>query len=150
MTKRHRLFLLIFSGILFISPLSLTADPLATEITVYKDPSCGCCAKWVNYLRQNGFTVSAIDVPNIQELKSRFGVPKVLGSCHTARVEGYVVEGHVPADVIRRMLTERPSFTGIAVPGMPAGSPGMEGPNPDHYDIIGFDAQGNTTVFTSR
>lgn len=150
MTRRRRLFPLIFSGSLFISPLYLVADPLVGEIMIYKDPRCGCCAKWVNYLRQNGFAISVIDVPDIHEVKSKLGVPRTLGSCHTAKVEEYVVEGHVPADVIQRLLKERPKFTGIAVPGMPTGSPGMEGPNPSHYDILGFDAQGNTTVYTSR
>jgi hypothetical protein len=147
MIKGHRW--LIVGSILF-ADLWFTAHALATEITVYKDPMCGCCVKWISHLRQNGFTVSAIDVPDIQGIKSNYGVPKQLGSCHTGIVEGYVVEGHVPADVIQRLLKERPKYTGIAVPGMPMGSPGMEGPQSTHYDIIGFDAQGNTTVFTSR
>ncbi len=105
---------------------------------------------WVAHLEQNGFTVKTTDVPNIAGVKSAVRVPRELFSCHTALVDGYVVEGHVPADDIRRLLSERPDLSGIAVPGMPIGSPGMEGPNPQPYDVIGFDEDGGFTRFSSH
>ena len=105
---------------------------------------------WVSHLRENGFTVKTTDVPNMNKIKSDMGVPIRLGSCHTAIVDGYVVEGHVPANDIKRMLEERPDFKGISVPGMPIGSPGMEGPNPQPYDVIAFDADGSLTRFASH
>jgi hypothetical protein len=98
----------------------------ASDVTVYKSPSCGCCGAWVTHLRANGFSVAVEDVEDLAAVKQRLGVPAPLQSCHTATVDGYVVEGHVPAVDIRRLLTERPGATGLAVPGMPIGSPGME------------------------
>lgn len=120
------------------------------EVTVYKDPNCGCCDKWIDHLRDNGFKVTAIDRGDLGEIKERLGIRPELASCHTARVGDYLVEGHVPADVIRHLLKERPDVVGIAVPGMPVGSPGMEGPNPQRYDILTFDRQGRTAVYASR
>ena len=121
------------------------------EVMVYKSPTCGCCDKWVTHLEENGFAVATEDVQNVMPIKQRYGLPSGLGSCHTAIVDGYVVEGHVPADVVKRMLRERPEIAGIAVPGMPIGSPGMEqGDRVDSYDIVTFDKQGNTTVYESR
>ena len=121
------------------------------EVMVYKSPTCGCCSKWVTHLEEAGFTVKTQDVDNVAPIKQRFGLPAQMGSCHTAIVDGYVVEGHVPADVVKRMLEEKPDIAGIAVPGMPIGSPGMEqGDRVDSYDILTFDAQGNTTVYESR
>ena len=105
---------------------------------------------WVAHLEENGFTVKGTDVPNISGIKSTVGLPRELYSCHTALVGGYVVEGHVPADDIRRLLEEQPDISGIAVPGMPIGSPGMEGPNPQPYDVIGFDEEGNLSRFSSH
>src|SRR5581483_11767934 len=93
-------------------------------VTVYKDPSCGCCTKWVKHLSANGFVVSPRDVANMDEIKRTMNVPKDLQSCHTAVVDRYVIEGHVPADVIKKMLKEKPDVLGLAVPGMPTGSPG--------------------------
>jgi hypothetical protein len=98
----------------------------ASEINVYKSPSCGCCEAWADSLRANGFTMVVKDIEDLDAVKQRLGVPSSLQSCHTATVEGYVIEGHVPASDIRRLLTERPEATGLAVPGMPIGSPGME------------------------
>lgn len=118
------------------------------EVTVYKDPNCGCCGKWADHLRQNGFEVREVPTREMALVKSEAGVPRALGACHTATVGGYVVEGHVPAADVRRLLTEKPALTGIAVPGMPAGSPGMEGPYPaERYEVVGFDAKGGTRVF---
>jgi hypothetical protein len=119
----------------------------ATEIEVYKSPTCGCCSKWVRHLEANGFSVKAYDVQDVNSYKDRFGVPASLGACHTAVVEGYVVEGHVPAADIKRLLAERPAIKGIAVPGMPAGSPGMEAPVAEKYDVLSFDAKGETKTF---
>jgi hypothetical protein len=122
---------------------------VAAEITVYKSPSCGCCSKWIEHLEANGFTVKAEDVADISAVKSEFGVPSELGSCHTAMVDGYLVEGHVPAQSIKRLLTERPQVAGLAVPGMPVGSPGMEGANPQRYNVVAFDAAGGQRIFES-
>jgi hypothetical protein len=119
-------------------------------ITVYKDPSCGCCKKWVEHLRTNGFAVTTRDMNDLSEVKATFGVPRSLQACHTATTGTFVVEGHVPADVIRKMLSERPKIAGIAVPGMPSGSPGMEGGAPDHYDVIAFSKNGATSVYAKR
>lgn len=119
-------------------------------ITVYKSPTCGCCAKWVDHLEENGFEVESIDTPDVNVTKVQYGVPGELSSCHTAIVDGYVVEGHVPADVIKKMLADKPEIVGIAVPGMPMGSPGMEGSRVDHYDVIAFQEDGARSVFASR
>ena len=119
-------------------------------ITVYKSPTCGCCAKWVDHMKKAGFAVTVNDVPNVGEVKMANGVPAPLASCHTALVGGYVIEGHVPADVVQKLLKEKPAVAGIAVPGMPMGSPGMEGASADHYDIVAFEKSGKQRVFASR
>ncbi len=124
-------------------------QPPPTVVEVYKTSTCGCCSKWVDHLKQNGFTVKATDVADINEVKTRHGVPAEGASCHTALVGGYVVEGHVPAASVRRLLRERPAVVGIAVPGMPIGSPGMEGPNPEAYDVLSFDKAGALKVYQS-
>jgi hypothetical protein len=106
---------------LLITQIAL-AGPL---ITVYKTPNCGCCVKWVEYLRKEGFEVKAVNRDDLTPIKQRAGVPSAMSACHTALVDGYVVEGHVPAQAIRKLLHERPNTLGLAVPGMPANSPGM-------------------------
>lgn len=126
------------------------ADAKLPTVTVYKSPSCGCCTKWVGHLEQSGFKVKTTNMPNVAPMKERLGVPVGLGSCHTAVVDGYVVEGHVPADVIHQLLTERPDVTGIAVAGMPIGSPGMEGPNPQPYNVVAFTKDGQQRIYASR
>ena len=138
----------------FIGQLAMVvaAGPaLATEksplIQVYKSPTCGCCSKWVDHLRDAGFTVEATNVRDVSVYKREYGLPPQLASCHTGIVQGYVVEGHVPADDVIRMLREKPAIKGIAVPGMPMGSPGMEGPNSDRYETLSFDAAGTIAVF---
>lgn len=135
--------LLFFAALLL--PLSfLTAYVMADEgrptVTVYKSPTCGCCAKWVTHLEENGFDVKSTDVADLTLIKVKFDVPGQLQSCHTAVVGGYVVEGHVPADVVKRLLEEKPDVAGLAVPGMPIGSPGMEveGRPAEPYDVIAF------------
>ena len=122
----------------------------ATEVTIYKSATCGCCAGWIRHLESNGFTVRAHNVPDVSYYKERFGVRPELATCHTAVVEGYVVEGHVPARDIKRLLSERPSVTGIAVPGMPLGSPGMEGPRKDRYQVYSFDNDGHVEPYASH
>lgn len=122
----------------------------AVTITVYKTPTCGCCGKWVEHLKQAGFEVRSVDLDDLTEIEQASGVPIRLRTCHTAVVEGYVVEGHVPADVIERLLKERPAAAGIAVPGMPIGSPGMEGSPKQSYDVLLFRKDGSTTVFAKR
>jgi len=125
------------------------------EVQVYKDPNCGCCTAWVAHLRGAGFRVAVHDTADMDGVKASFGVPAALHSCHTARAGRWLVEGHVPADLVKRLLTTAPaaaSFVprGLAVPGMPMGSPGMEGPNPERYDILLFDAAGRTRVYATR
>jgi hypothetical protein len=122
------------------------------EMVVYKSPHCGCCQVWVDYVEEAGFRVVSHDVMDVQPIKAHHGLPGHLSSCHTTLVGGYVVEGHVPADVIRRLLAERPDIAGIAVPGMPLGSPGMEVPSgrKDPYDIIAFTRDGRVSVYDSR
>jgi hypothetical protein len=129
-------------------PAAVSAD--STKIEVYKSPTCGCCGKWVDHLRQNGFSVKTIDVPDVTPIKRDHGVPVQLSSCHTAIVDGYVIEGHVPAQDVKRLLVERPAVSGLAVPRMPIGSPGMEGPNPEPYSVLSFDRSGKIEVFSTH
>ncbi|MBI4540587.1 MAG: DUF411 domain-containing protein [Gemmatimonadetes bacterium] len=119
-------------------------------VTVFKSPACGCCGKWVEHVRANGFRVLVRDTANVEPVKVAYGVPASARSCHTASVEGYVIEGHVPADLIRRLLQERPDVVGLAVPGMPPGSPGMEGPKPQPYDVLALRRDGSTEVYAKR
>jgi hypothetical protein len=124
--------------------------PAAPHVVVYKTSTCGCCSNWVAHLRQNGFSVEAHDVPQarLNQMGGEVGITQELASCHTARVGGYYVEGHVPAADIHKMLKERPKITGIAAPGMPIGSPGMEqGGMKDPYDVVAFTKGGPTTVY---
>lgn len=116
----------------------------APKIIVTKDPSCGCCGSWVDHLKAEGFAVEVIETAAVNRVKAKLGVPNDLASCHTAEVEGYVIEGHVPAVAIRRLLLEKPQAAGLAVPGMPVGSPGMEveGTAPEIYDVVLFGAFG--------
>ena len=118
-------------------------------VQVYKDAFCGCCANWVEHLKRAGFAATAENVANMNALKDKHGVPAKTRSCHTALVGGYVIEGHVPAAEIQRLLKEKPKVAGLAVPGMPIGSPGMEGPNARPYDVLTFDKTGKTAVVTT-
>ena len=128
----------------------LPAAPAAAKtITIYKSPTGGCCARWVDHVRAAGFATTIHDTPDMDPIKAKYGVPKALQSCHTALVGGYVVEGHVPAADIRRMLATRPKIVGLAVPGMVTGSPGMEVPGrpAERYDVVAWDAAGKTQTF---
>ena len=117
------------------------------RVKVSKDPSCGCCGAWIDHVRAAGFPVEVVDLSDMSRLKARLGVPRALTSCHTAEVAGYVIEGHVPVEAIRRLLLEKPHARGLSVPGMPVGSPGMEvpGTTPDTYDVILFGPTDQTT-----
>src|SRR6266851_6629134 len=130
---------------LFAAFLALQRSPAEAEfpaILVHKDPNCSCCAGWVRHLKDAGFAVRVEETTNLQPIRKRLGVPVDLAACHTAEVDGYVLEGHVPAVAVRRLLEQRPSAIGLAVPGMPAGSPGMEGGTPQRYDVVLFGANG--------
>jgi hypothetical protein len=119
-------------------------------VTVYKDPSCGCCKDWVKHMQSSGFTVTAIDKPDMDAVKDHYGVPSGVRSCHTAIVGEYVVEGHVPAGDVDRMLKEQPKVAGLALPGMVTGSPGMEGLMSKSYVVLAFQKTGATTPFASH
>lgn len=142
--------LILAAGLAGGTALAFATDGV-DELTMYKDPNCGCCGKWAEHMRENGFSVKEISSAEMGAVKRDAGVPQKLGSCHTAKVGGYIVEGHVPASDVKRMLTEQPAIVGISAPGMPLGSPGMEGPYPaDRYDVISFDGEGRTAVFSSH
>ncbi len=136
---------LVIGGLLANQPSSI-----AEEIVVYKSPTCGCCTKWVDHLEDNGFSVKVHNRNNMGPIKAELGVPRHLQSCHTAKVGGYVVEGHVPADEIARLLKEKPQVRGLSVPGMPMGSPGMEGPRKDTYEVLAIQDNGKTAVYARR
>lgn len=143
---------LLFAGLAAAAlPFAARAASALPSVTVYRSPTCGCCGKWVDHLRANGFEVTVRDVADVDAYKHKYGVPRNLASCHTALVDGYVIEGHVPADVVRRLLAERPEVHGLAVPGMPIGSPGMEqGNRRDPYEVVAFDQTGRVTVYARR
>ena len=134
-------------GTAFLTTGALAGDP---KIMVYKSPTCGCCTKWVSHLQENGFEVETTDLKDLRMIKSMSGIQPEQASCHTAKVGDYVVEGHEPADDIKRLLAERPEARGLTVPGMPKGSPGMEHPNPDHYQVLLLGNDGTTEVFAEH
>ncbi len=131
-------------------PAPPAAPAVSSTITVYKSPSCGCCQLWVDYLKANGFEVKTVDMDDLSEIKAASGVPRAIQTCHTAVVGGYVIEGHVPADAISRMLKEQPKIAGIGVAGMPTGSPGMPGSPVQHYDVMSWDKTGKTSVYAKK
>jgi len=142
---------LILAGVGYF--LYLQSEPVsASEMTVYKSPTCGCCSAWIHHLEVNGFQVNAIDMQDVTPRKIQLGITPQTASCHTGVIDGYVIEGHVPAADIRRLLEEKPeNIRGIAVPGMPIGSPGMEmGDRKDAYDVLAIDKDGNTSVFAKH
>jgi hypothetical protein len=130
------------------SAAALQIDSLI--MTVYKAPTCGCCQKWVDHVRAEGFRATTTDVADVAPVKNTHKVPADLGSCHTALIGGYVVEGHVPAEDIKRLLAERPDIIGIAAPGMPNGSPGMENGRVDRYDVIAIGKDGSRKVWATH
>ncbi len=139
-------------GLFLISACTPGNSQPRPSMVVYKTPTCGCCKKWVTHLESAGFTVKTTDLDNLSDIKTQFDIPRKLQSCHTGVIDGYIVEGHVPADVVEKMLREKPDIAGITVPGMPIGSPGMEveGRPADRYDILAFDKNGETTVYAQR
>ena len=147
-------------ALLLLGPADVAATPeqkptaaaktAAEKVTVYRSRTCGCCGKWVQHMRDNGFEVVEHIVERIEDAPNRNRVPQKLQSCHIATVRNYVVEGHVPADVVKDMLKKRPEIEGIAVPGMPAGSPGMESQYPQAYEVIAFTKAGTNWVFAKR
>ncbi len=121
----------------------------AADIEVYKSPTCGCCNDWVDHMQENGFSVEVHNLRNMNPVKVEFGVPRNLQSCHTAKIAGYVIEGHVPASEIKRLLRGKTDIAGLAVPGMPMGSPGMDGPRKDPYEVLSFQSNGKTSIYSS-
>lgn len=118
-------------------------------VLVYKSPTCGCCNGWIEHMEAAGFTVDARNTTDLMTVKRDGGVPPQMSSCHTAIIDGYVVEGHVPAEHVKELLAQRPEVAGIAVPGMPIGSPGMEGANPEPYQVLSFTHTGDAAVFAN-
>ncbi|MEW8203258.1 MAG: DUF411 domain-containing protein [Candidatus Thiodiazotropha endolucinida] len=139
----------LFVGVmLLIGGLIFDQRPVrADDVVVYKSPTCGCCKEWVSHLRENGFKVTVHDRRNMDPIKRKMGVPRQLQSCHTAQVGEYVIEGHVPAADIARLLREKPPVKGLTAPGMPMGSPGMEGPRKDPYKVLTIQPDGKTSVY---
>ena len=148
-----RTLIIAAASVLVLSAVSSGQQkPKPIPMSVYKSPACGCCAIWVDYMRKNGFDAKVQDVDNIGAVKLKLGVREEFSSCHTTEVGGYIVEGHVPVEVVQRMLKERPKIAGIAVAGMPAGSPGMEVPGgrKEPYNVLAFTSDGKTTVYERR
>ncbi|WP_151638628.1 MULTISPECIES: DUF411 domain-containing protein [Noviherbaspirillum] len=142
--RRH---LLLKAAMVSLLTAHLGVSAATPVVEVYKSESCGCCAEWVKHLQANGFTVKAQNVANPSDYREKLGIPQDLGSCHTGLVNGYALEGHVPASDIKRLLAEKPNAKGLAVPAMPLGSPGMEGPRKDPYDVLLVQGNGRYTVY---
>ena len=144
---------LVFGMLLWVASAPANSQQPSAAIRVYKDPTCGCCEKWVEHLRSAGFVVTVVNAPDVTAIKNKQLVPKQARSCHTGVVSGYAIEGHVPAADVRRFLAKRPAGAiGLAVAGMPFGSPGMEvaGGRVQPYDVLSFDKAGRTSVFASH
>ena len=146
-----RNLIVLIAGVL-VGYATLAGQQQQPTIEVYKSATCGCCSKWVEHLKSNGFTVRTTNREDLAEFKASKGVPRRVQSCHTAVVNGYVIEGHVPASDVQRLLKDRPAIVGLAVPGMPIGSPGMEvaGRKVQPFDVLAFDKDGPTRVFASH
>ena len=147
--KQRTLAILLGASLSFGS--ALVSAETERNIHVYKSPTCGCCTDWVKHLEDNGFEVEISEVDNVTPVKIEAGLTPALASCHTAFINDYVIEGHVPADDIKRLLSQAPQARGLSVPGMPAGSPGMEmGDRKDTYQVLLFNANGQTQVFAEH
>ncbi|WP_024304163.1 DUF411 domain-containing protein [Pseudogulbenkiania sp. MAI-1] len=134
-----------------IGALLLSGHALAAQGTLYKDPNCGCCTAWADHLKAKGITLQTEPSRELASVRSRLGVPSDLGACHTARIDGYTFEGHVPADLVQKVLRDKPkNLAGLAVPGMPPGSPGMEGMGKVAYKVYAFDKAGKRFVYAER
>lgn len=146
MKRRH--FMTSLAASVAVTALPALAAAALPLVEVFKSPTCGCCGAWVDHLKAAGFPVKVTEVGNTTGTRKRYGLPDKFGSCHTGIVNGYVVESHVPADDVKRMLALKPAAIGLAVPGMPPGSPGMEvGNRRDPYDVFLIDRSGRETVF---
>jgi hypothetical protein len=141
----HRILVQTILASTLAAPLLATAA--APVIEVYKSASCGCCTGWVDHLKASGFAVKVQNVANPSDYREKYGMPDALGSCHTGMVQGYAIEGHVPASEIKRLLAEKPKAKGLAVPSMPMGSPGMEGPRNDPYEVLLVQTDGRTSTY---
>ncbi len=140
-------YLIVFA-LFFAQASAANENKKELDVVVYRSPSCGCCSKWVDHLKENGFNVKDVVTEQVQSIKSQYGVEKEMASCHTALIDGYVVEGHVPANDILKLIETKPKISGISVPGMPVGTPGMEmGDRKDAYDVISFDKDKKYQVF---
>ncbi|MDH3593824.1 MAG: DUF411 domain-containing protein [Rhodospirillales bacterium] len=147
--RRSALGLIGAGALALLSPAARAAAAPSREITIYKSPYCGCCGSWTKILRKHGFEAKVFKMNDLSRVKQQAKLPGNLESCHTAVIDGYFVEGHVPVEAIEKMLTERPRIAGIAVGGMPSGSPGMPGPDPEPYDVVAYTADGRQDVYMS-
>lgn len=149
MNRRNFTKTMSLAAIAFLLLLSTPNLANAANAIMFKDPGCACCTAWAEHLRHHGFTVKEKKMDNMEAVKSFYGVPAKLASCHTAIIDGYVIEGHVPADDVLRLLKERPAVAGLTAPGMPQKSPGMQQPGlePKGYEVLSFDKEGNAKVF---
>ncbi|MBF0462017.1 MAG: DUF411 domain-containing protein [Magnetococcales bacterium] len=155
MNPQGRVIFFWLAGLMTLVLAGLVASPAPAETThmvVYKSASCGCCGLWVKHMEQNGFTVEVKELEDMTAMKRQLGVPPNMDSCHTGVIGNYLIEGHVPADDVRRLLAEKPSVKGIAVPGMVVGSPGMEvpGQKPDPYQVVTFTTTGQSRLFANH
>ena len=140
----------VFALSVFIG-FNISSKPAhAEDIMVYKSPTCGCCKKWVKHLESEGFNVTTKDMRNLKPIKNKMGVKQQFQSCHTAKIGKYFIEGHVSASEIKKLLKEKPDIKGLAVPGMPMGSPGMEGHRKDKYDVVAIDKNNNASVYSKH
>lgn len=140
----------VSAATMLLLPLPSIAEESAGEVTVYKDPSCECCGRWVSHMRQNGFSVVVNNVDDMTPVKRFMGIPEALESCHTATVGNYRVEGHVPASDIKQVLAKKVAIKGLAVPGMPMSAPGMDSPENEPYTVLSFDDAGTVSNFSSH
>ncbi|MDH5599937.1 MAG: DUF411 domain-containing protein [Gammaproteobacteria bacterium] len=151
--KMASLFTAVFAISLYlgftVTNQEAVADTEIKEIMVYKSPTCGCCNKWVKHLEKEGFNVKTKNIRDMNPVKNKMGVQRQFQSCHTAKIGKYFVEGHVPAKDIKKLLKEKPDIKGLSAPGMPMGSPGMEGPRKDRYDVVAIDKNNRATVYSS-
>jgi hypothetical protein len=143
---------LLLRALLLAGCTSIQAENAATdtEMTVYRSPTCSCCGKWIEHVKSNHFAVKDIVSSDMDAIKEKYGIPDKLASCHTAIVDGYVIEGHVPAADIQKLLTSKPNVVGLSAPGMPMGSPGMEMGGSQDYDVVSFDKDVKVQVFSAH
>ena len=140
---------IVFTVSLSVGYIFLNKPATAEEIMVYKSPTCGCCKKWVKHLESKGFEVKTKNMRDVKPIKNKFGVQAKFQSCHTAKIGKYFIEGHVPAKDIKRLLKEKPDIKGLSVPGMPMGSPGMEGHRKDKYNVVAIDKNNKHSIYSS-